>query len=137
MLKREVDSGAIRETTLWCFNSIIEAAFLLVKQEQLFVEDTAEELDHTVPAGLYGEQQEFRIRDSMKDIMKVKKQNILRALTQLGHARVLLVQSMPKAGDQVKDVAQDTPIWSKYADLMNTILGQGGAIKHYGYNSSI
>ena len=108
-----------------------------MKQEQLFVEDTAEELDHTVPAGLYGEQQEFRIRDSMKDIMKVKKQNILRALTQLGHARVLLVQSMPKAGDQVKDVAQDTPIWSKYADLMNTILGQGGAIKHYGYNSSI
>ena len=98
LLKREVDSGAIRETTLWCFNSIIEAAFLLAKQEQLLIEDTLE-LEPTVPAGLYGEQQEFRIRDSMKDIMKVKKANILRALTQLGHARVLLVQSMPKAGD--------------------------------------
>ena len=77
----------------------------------------------------------------MRDLMKVKNENMLRALAYLGHARVMIVLSLPTSSQQVEDVTTETPLWDKYSYLINHMLeseeGSMTSRKHYGYNSAI
>jgi len=53
LLSREADSGTIRETLLWCFHDVVEAAFLLSKQGLLANPSGSKVGEYSLPDGLY------------------------------------------------------------------------------------
>ena len=54
----------------------------------------------------------------------------------LGHARILLVKSLPSSA-QVKDVSVEAPLWDKYSSIINQLLLEDNDIRHYKYGKSL
>ena len=94
LLENKADSEAVKQTTRWCFHNNVEAAFLLAKQDML---SNSDEVDYSIPAGLYGREEELMIQEAATDLLKVPHHKLLNTLTMLGHARLLLVQSEAKS----------------------------------------
>ena len=56
LLARGADSTTIRETLLWYFHDIVEAAFLLIKHDDILLaeaRDRKREVEYEVPPGLF------------------------------------------------------------------------------------
>ena len=71
-------------------------------------------------------------------MLKVPNYKLLNLFAMLGHARILLVQSMPKSSTQVQEVNMEAPLWEKYNFIVNQLIDEKSNIKkHYGHGKSL
>lgn len=122
MLSQSADSEAIKETTRWCFHNNVEAAFLLSKQGMLINANESSIDEYSLPKGLFGQEFEKMIKETSTDMLKVPNYKLLNLFATLGHARILLVQSMPKSSTQVQEVNMEAPLWEKFNFIVNQLL---------------